>query len=225
MEDASALEESLATVRKRMRAISDKERYKRKRGLEKEDPEHVTPHVQRCCVYIYVLSNYTTQSAAEYLSAWRARSGAMAHPLDKLEDAVRTFVLAWPEKKLADWHEPVAPQDKRAKAAAQQFCDERQLHVWLTDFNRNSGQAPRTSVLGDKLDEIRHLQLATGDPAVVPRANTGAVKNRVFFTRWRRKFRTRYGTVPASGHVEQPELQKKVCRAASDIVVAVSHTR
>ena len=146
--------------------------------------------------------------AAEYLNRCRARKGSPQFPVDVLSPVI----VKW----LAEWTRPidlVAPEtdaDRRVYAEARRYCEDRGLHSWVLDQNENRGLTPRTSAVGERLDGLRAERVAMGEQIVTPRSNLALVKNRMYFSRWRRRMNVNIGHLPASGRMEVAEKREKV---------------
>jgi hypothetical protein len=204
------LEESLACARKEYRQQCDQERYRKRRKLEDDSPGHATPHVRRCCVYVFVLGGHCASTAADFLNTCRARRGAPQFPSAQLEEIIEKWFLEWHTSSPESLIEPVTLEDKRAHDTARRYCDDRQLHAWVAEQNSARGLAPRTSAVGDMYDDITMVRRREGDAGFVMRANIGLSKNRTFFSRWRKRVGVKIRTLPPSGHMEEAEKQEKV---------------
>ena len=211
MAGLEAAVQSLNRVRQEGRRYADQERYRKRRRLEDENSEYATPYVRRCCVFVYVLDSYNAQAAAEYLKSCRASRGAHEFPTEQLQNTILGWFAEWPVDELDVFFEPTTPQDKRIYETARRYCDDRHLHTWVADQNTSRGLAPRTSALADKYDEIRALRRGgSGEPCDILRSDTGAGKNRTFFTRWRHRMKVKMANLQPSGHMEEIEKQTKV---------------
>ena len=209
MAGVEELRNELALARRSLKKANDKERYRKRKQHEMEDPGQATPYVKRCCIHVYVLSDFDTTIAAEYLGSCRGR-GATPSSIPELEDIIRTWFAAWPSEAVHELVEPVTDAARRARTVAQRFVDDQKLFNWNVDQNLTRGLAPRTSVLAERFDELRGDRLLCGAEGVVPRSNLAAIKNRVFFSRWRRRARVRLGHLPQSGYMETSEKRTKV---------------
>ena len=180
--------------------------YHKRRKREADDCEFATPYVRHCCISVFALSNL--QTAAEYLNVCRARKGSPQFPIEELRPVVVKWLAEWPRP--IDLVAPETDSDKRVYKEARRYCDDRRLHTWVVDQNENRGLAPRTSALGEKLDEHRAERVAVGKETVIPRSNLSLVKNRMYFSRWRKRMNAKIGHLPLSGHMDVAEKREKV---------------
>ena len=121
------------------------------------------------------------------------------------------WFAALPSDEVHALEEPITAAQTRARTAATRFFHDQELGAWVADHNDARGLTPRTSAVALQHDQIdSQLAGVHGVARGPPRANLGQVKNRMYFTRWRKRVGVKIGQIPASGGMSTEDKRAKV---------------
>ena len=211
MDQLEAKRRELKAVSAEKRKLDEQERHRKRKAARESDPGHASPYVRQVCMQLYVLNGYDVLVAREYLLTSRRNHEVPEFPTAVLESVVLDWFTALDSAQLVELQDPSCAKQKRAHAAAVTFFREHELGVWVASHNDARGLAPRTTAVAEHYDQ--HGSLIAGTHGVgsgPPRTNLVSAKNRMFFSRWRKRTGVRIGKIPASGNMPIDTKRAKV---------------
>jgi hypothetical protein len=211
MEQLESKRRELKAVSAEKRKMDEQERHRKRKAARDSDPSHASPYVRQVCVHLYVLAGYDARVAREYLHNSRQKLGVPEFPLPVLESVIVDWFTVLDGDQLLELQDRSCAKQKRAHAAAVSFFREHELGVWVADHNDTRGLAPRTTTVAEQYDQHGGAVADThGVGGSVSRKNLAAPKNRMFFSRWRKRVGLRMGKIPASGNMSMEAKRAKV---------------
>ena len=161
--------------------------------------------LQHTVLIIYVLCDYSAEPAARYLATAARVKQWPERPAHEVVAIVEDLFLRTGEDALAALADVHSPSDAAAMAAATKCVEEWRLCQWTRQQNWERGVAPPSSLLLQRLGADRLSRGCEGPPmdASMGRAH-------MFMTRFRRRWRGRYGAIREVDDVTVPEPVQKV---------------
>jgi hypothetical protein len=160
---------------------------------------------------LYVLVGYDVRVGKEYLFDSRAKRGVPIFSIEVLAEVITDWFIACSADECAQLETPTTPAQKRAHAAAVRYLRDHELGDWVAEHNDARGVAPRTTAVAEQYDhggaQIAEVHGVDRGPR---RSNLVFVKNRMFFSRWRRRVGVRLGKIPTSGSMPMSTKRDKV---------------
>lgn len=207
------LKASLAETDRRLKtAHGAQQRAEQARVRAWEPP----PHVRRTALIVYVLADYATEPAAQFLS----RQGRMRGWPDKTAEGLAALVENLFEQAHVDDASGLVAltdaensSDPSAFEAAAPYLEEWRLFAWSRRLNVEKGVAPSTSSL---LQQAVANRLVRGHASPQALGTVAESRARMWATRFRRRWGGRFGVIPECEGVSTAELLSKAFRSINN---------
>jgi hypothetical protein len=162
-----------------------------------------TPRLRYICLVLYVACSCDATFAGQFLSRERARKKYPAESLGTLERVIEDWFLQWPNDLIIELVEPGSDFQRRCCNAATRIRQELAVVFWVKKENELKGVAPSTQ------ETCIHFDHCTGENTA-GRSNQSLNRNRLWASRWRRRWGVGFGTVRLRDAMTECEIREKV---------------
>ena len=165
------------------------------------------PHIQRASLAMFMLADYDTEPAVNYLAARARERHWPPRAAEVLATLVEDLFLETDANDLAALVDTSSADDAAALFVATKCVEEWRVVVWARGLNAAKGVAPSTESMLHQA-EARRLELpeAARGP---PRGAVGESRARRWVARLRRRWAGRFGRVRVRDDLQPSEIQNK----------------
>jgi hypothetical protein len=165
------------------------------------------PHIQRASLIMFMLADYDTEPAVNYVAARARERHWPPRTAEVLATLVEDLFLQADANELAALADTSNADDPAALSVATKCVEEWRVVVWVRGLNAAKGVAPSTeSVLHQA--EARRMELpeAVRGP---PRGAVGESRARRWVARLRKRWAGRFGKVRVRDELQPSEIHNK----------------